>query len=56
MHYLTDRLFSLSDIASPGPNDGFPNETGWCAAGLLIAGVCLALASLAWFLIGLVVN
>jgi hypothetical protein len=56
MHYLTDRLFSLGDIASRGTDDRFPNEIGWGAAALLIVGVSLALVSLAWFLIGLFVN
>ena len=53
MLYVTDGLFSL---ASPEPNDSFLNEIGWGAAALLIVGASLALASLAWFLIGLFVN
>jgi hypothetical protein len=56
MHYLTDRLFLLVQTASPGPDDGIRNDIGWGTAALLIAGASLALASLAWFLIGLFVN
>jgi hypothetical protein len=56
MRYLSDGLFLLVRTASRGPNDGFLNEIGWGAATLLIVGSSLALASLAWFLIGLFVN
>jgi hypothetical protein len=52
MRYLTDRPFT----ASTGPDDGILKEIGWGAAALLIVGSSLALASLAWFLVGLFVN
>jgi hypothetical protein len=45
-----------SETASQGPDDGILNEMGWAAAALLIVGSSLALASLAWFLIGLIVG
>jgi hypothetical protein len=41
---------------SRGPDDGFLTEMGWGAAALLIVGASLALASLAWFLVGLFVT
>jgi hypothetical protein len=56
MRYLSDGLFSLVRTASQGPDDGFLNEIGWGAAALLIVGSSLALASLAWFLVGLFVT
>jgi hypothetical protein len=56
MNNLTDGLFSLVHTASQGPDDGFRNEIGWGAGALLIVGSSLALASLAWFLVGLFVN
>jgi hypothetical protein len=57
MRYLTDGLFLLVHTASRGSaDDGLLKETGWGAAALLIVGASLALASLAWFLIGLFVN
>jgi hypothetical protein len=57
MRYLTDGLFLLVHTALRGPaDDGFLDEIGWGAAALLIVGASLALASIAWFLIGLFVN
>jgi hypothetical protein len=56
MRYLTDRRFLLVQTASRGPDDPFLKEIGWGVAALLIVGASLALASLAWFLIGLFVN
>jgi hypothetical protein len=56
MGYLSDGLFSLVRTASRGPDEGFLNEIGWGATALLIVGSSLALASLAWFLIGLFVT
>jgi hypothetical protein len=56
MGYLTDRLFLSVRTDSPGPDDGFLTEIGWGAAALVIIGASLALASLAWFLVGLFVN
>jgi hypothetical protein len=55
MSNLTNEPLSLVHIASPEPDDGL-NEIGWGAATLLIVGSSLALASLAWFLVGLFVN
>jgi hypothetical protein len=51
MRYWTDRLFLLVRTASPKPDDGILKEIGWGAA-----TSSLALASLAWFLVGLFVN
>jgi hypothetical protein len=56
MSDLTDEPPSLVHTASQGPDDALQNELGWGAATLLIVGSSLALASLAWFLIGLFVN
>ena len=56
MRYLSDGLFLLVRTTSRGPDDGFLNEIGWGAATLLIVGSSLALASLAWFLVGLFVT
>jgi hypothetical protein len=53
MPYLTDGPLMLVRTALRGPDDGFLNEIGWGAAALLIVGAILALASLAWFLVGL---
>jgi hypothetical protein len=55
MSNLTDEPLSLVHTASPGPDDGL-NEIGWAAATFLIVGSSLALASIAWFLVGLFVN
>jgi hypothetical protein len=55
MRYLTDGLFLLVCAASRRPDEGFLNEIGWVAAALLIVGSSLAIASIAWFLIGLFV-
>ena len=46
----------VSQSASPGPDHVFLNKIGLAATVLLIIGASLALASLAWFLIGLFVN
>jgi hypothetical protein len=54
--YVTDGPFWLVHTASPGPDDGILNDMGWGAAALLIVGSSLAIASIAWFLIGLFVN
>jgi hypothetical protein len=56
MRYLTDGLLLLVRTASRGPDDGLRYETGWGTAVLLILASSLALASLAWFLVGLLVN
>jgi hypothetical protein len=57
MSNLTDEPLSLVHTASTGPVvDGILKEIGWGAAALLIVGSSLALASFAWFLIGLFVN
>ena len=56
-YYLADRLFLSVDSALPGPDDDeFLNEIGSGAKVLLIVGSSLALASIAWFVIGLFVN
>jgi hypothetical protein len=36
--------------------DGYPSGIGWDIATLLILGTSLALASAAWFLVGLLMN
>jgi hypothetical protein len=56
MRYLTDGLLLLVRTASRGPDDGLRYETGWGTAVLLILASSLALASLAWFLVGVLVN
>ena len=53
---MTDRLVSLILTASPEPDDDMLNQIGWGAVALLIVGASLAVASVAWFLIGLFVN
>jgi hypothetical protein len=52
MRYFTDRPFT----ASLELGEGIPKEIGRGAAVLLIVGSSLALASLAWFLVGLFMN
>jgi hypothetical protein len=39
-----------------GPFDGYSRGMGWDVAILLILGISLALASAAWFLVGLLLN
>jgi hypothetical protein len=56
MRYLNDGLLLLVRTASPGPPVGSLNEKGWGAAALLIFASSMALAVLAWFLVGLLVN
>jgi hypothetical protein len=56
MRYLSDGVFRMVRTALRGPDDGFLKEIGWGTAALLILGMSLALASLAWFLVGLLVN
>jgi hypothetical protein len=56
MRFLIDQLFLLVPNASRGPDDGFLSEMGWGSAVLLILASSSALASLAWFLVGLLVN
>jgi hypothetical protein len=56
MRYLSDGLLLLVRTAWRGPGDGFRYEVGWVTAVLLILAASLALASLAWFLVGLLVN
>jgi hypothetical protein len=51
-----ERPYRAVEVLSPGPDDDTRTEIGWGAAALLIVGASLALASLAWFLVGLFVN
>jgi hypothetical protein len=53
MSNLTDEAPWLIHTAFSEPDDGIRKGIGWGAAALLIVGSSLALASLAWFLIGL---
>jgi hypothetical protein len=53
---MTDGPFSLVHTASTGPDSGILNDRGRGVVALLIVGSTLALASLAWFVIGLLVN
>jgi hypothetical protein len=39
-----------------GPPNGYPNGIGWGVATFLILGTSLALASAAWFLVGLLTS
>jgi hypothetical protein len=39
-----------------GPFDGYSRSMGWDVAILLVLGISLALASVAWFLVGLLLN
>jgi hypothetical protein len=54
--FFDRRAVFLVPKASRGPDDGFLSELGWGSAVLLILASSLALASLAWFLVGLLVN
>jgi hypothetical protein len=56
MRYLTDGFFLLVRTASRGTDDRFRDEMGWGAKILLILASSLALASIAWFLVGLLMN
>ena len=56
MRHLGERLLSLVLIISPGPQEDIFSEIGWGVATLLILGSSLALASLAWFFVGLFTN
>jgi hypothetical protein len=56
MRYLTDGFFLLVRTASRGTDDHFRDEMGRGAKVLLILASSLALASIAWFLVGLLMN
>jgi hypothetical protein len=47
------RNYEIKYFTDEPLDDGFLTEIGWGATALLIVGGSLALASLAWFLIGL---
>ena len=56
MRHLGEGLLSLVLIISPGPEEDVFSEIGWGVAILLILGSSLALASIAWFFVGLFMN